>query len=58
MKVGDLIHITGYPGYFPKNNIGLVTAIIPSMRGNRIQFIMRGKYIIMHESDLEVLCEV
>ena len=57
MKIGDLIRITGYPGYFPVNNIGLVTAIIPLKRGNHVQFLMLGKYIIMHESDLEVINE-
>jgi len=58
MKVGDLVRIVGYPGYFTNNMVGLVTAIIPLKHGNQVQFLLQGKYIIMHESDLEVLREV
>ena len=57
MKVGDLVRITGYPTVFTKNMIGLVTAIIPLKRGNQVQFLMLGRYNIMHESDLEVINE-
>ena len=56
MKVGDLVQIVGYPGFFEeKHHIGLVTAIIPMKHGNHVQFLMLGKYHIMHESDLEII---
>ena len=57
MKVGDLVRIVGYPGYFTNNMVGLVTAIIPLKHGNQVQFLLQDKYIIMHESDLEVINE-
>jgi hypothetical protein len=57
MKVGDLVRIVGYPGYFTSNMVGLVTAIIPLKHGNQVQFLLQDKYIIMHESDLEVINE-
>jgi hypothetical protein len=37
--------------------VGLVTAIIPLKHGNQVQFLLQDKYIIMHESDLEVINE-
>lgn len=55
MKVGDLVRIIGYPGYFTDNMIGLVTAVIRLKNGNQVQFLMLGKYHIMHESDLETI---
>jgi hypothetical protein len=58
MKIGDLVRIIGYPGFFDDSrHIGLVTAIIPMKHGNHVQFLMLGKYHIMHESDLEVINE-
>lgn len=56
MKIGDLIRIIGYPGFYD-HEVGLVTAIIPLKHGNHVQFLMLGKYHIMHESDLEVINE-
>lgn len=58
MKVGDLVRVVGYPkGFALENNIGLVTAIIPSGKGNLVQFLMFGMYHIMRESHLEVINE-
>jgi len=58
MKIGDLVRVVGYPkGFALENNIGIVTAIIPVKHGNRVQFLMLGRYNIMHESHLEVINE-
>ena len=56
MKIGDLVRIVGYPGFFDDSrHIGLVTAVISMKQGNHVQFLMLGKYHIMHESDLEII---
>ena len=58
MKVGDLVRVVGYPkGFALENNIGIITAIIPLKHGNHVQFLMLGRYNIMHESHLEVINE-
>jgi len=58
MKIGDLVRVVGYPkGFALENNIGIVTAIIPLKHGNQVQFLMLGRYNIMHESHLEVINE-